>query len=816
MLRRIRRFLSVGLLIAAALLVVTFLTGTLALRGSLPRLDGEVALAGLQHPVTITRDTLGVPDISAGSRVDAARALGYLHGQDRFFQMDLMRRGAAGELAALLGPALLETDRDVRRHRFTARAGAVLAVAGPEEKALLEAYAAGVNTGLEDLRVRPPEYLVLRTRPRPWRPEDTILTIHAMFLDMNYVTVPTERSRASVRDKLPTPLADFLLPRGSSWEAPLQDGPVPGVVIPDSAEVDVRGWSYGGMTYQDYRAVADSLAGQENLPSPDNLPNQDKVGSNNWAVAGTRTAHGGALVANDMHMSLGLPNTWYRARMSWPDGQGRRSVVGVTLPGAPILIAGSNGQLAWGFTNSYGDWSDLVILETDSTDTSRYLTPAGWRRTETVAEVITVKGAAPDTIQVEETIWGPVWGTDSKGRRLALRWTAHDTEAVNVNLHRLESVANVEDAVALAGSCGIPPMNLVCGDGDGRVAWALAGRIPRRVGWDGRLPVSWSDGSCRWDGYRTTDEQPALVDPSEGLLWTANNRVAAGRYLEVIGDGGYGPGLRARQIRDRLRALDHPAEKDMLAVQLDDAALYQEQWRRLAIAVLENRDLQPGSDRDLFLQTVRDHWEGRAGVESVSYRLVSAFTSHCSGLLYDFLTVKCRQTDPEFRLNFLPHRDAVTWAVLADRPAHLLPPWFDDWDDLVLKAVDETMEGVALSGLPLEQYTWGQRNLVRVAHPLVQALPQLERWLAAPPRSLPGDALMPRVQGRRFGASDRLVVSPGREGLGILHMPGGQSGHPLSPYFLRGHEDWVTGKPTPLLPGPAVHTLVLALPGKQG
>ncbi|MBU8869575.1 MAG: penicillin acylase family protein [Gemmatimonadales bacterium] len=809
MFHRLRRILLIIIASLLGLALLVFLAGTFAMRGSRPRLEGTVQLADLDQPVVVTRDALGVPDIQAQSRPDAAHALGYIHAQDRFFQMDLQRRNAAGELAALLGPALVETDRDTRRHRFRARAEIVVAGVIGEDRKILDAYAAGVNAGLDDLQTRPFEYLALRQKPDPWRPADTVLTLYAMFLDLTLSTVNDEKTWATARDNLPPALAEFLLPRGNRWEAPLQDyelsEPVSGVVLPDSSAVDVRTWQYGDQTYGEYH---DRLRAESRQP-----PRQDTSGSNNWAVAGSMTGHGGALLANDMHLSHSLPNIWYRARMSWPEnestGEGKRSVVGVTLPGTPAMVAGSNGQVAWGFTNSQGDWVDLVILETDPKDPGRYRTPDGWRPINRAAEIITVAGAEPDTLWIEETIWGPVWTTDSKGRRLALRWTAHDTEAVNLNLMRMETVDSIDAVVALAGTVGIPQQNLVCADDQGHIAWTIVGPIPRRVGWDGRLPVSWADGTCRWDGYHDPAVQPRVIDPAEGLLWTANSRVTAGADLQMIGDGGYGLGPRARQVRDGLRALVRPVEKDMLALQLDDRAVFLEQWRDLALETLEQAQPEGDSPRADFLRVVGNQWSGRAEVESVAYRLVRSFVYECIDLVYKILVKDVFATDPEFRPAWLPYRHAVTWEVLEGRPDNLLPPMFDDWDDLVLEAVDGAMKFATDNERDLADYTWGARNVVVVAHPFTRFAPWLSRWLAAPPQALPGDSFMPRVQHRRYGASQRLVVSPGREEQGILHMPGGQSGHPLSPFFLVGHQDWAEGKATSLLPGSVQYQLEL-------
>lgn len=792
-----KRKIGKVLLILLALLVLSILTGILALRGSLARLDGRHRLVGLEHPVVVTRDSLGVPDIVAGSRLDAARALGYLHGQDRFFQMDLQRRNAAGELAALLGPSLLSQDRDHRRHRFRRLADQIVQATESQEKEILTAYAAGVNAGLADLKVRPFEYLLLRKKPEPWRPADTILTLDAMFLDLSLSTADTERAWATVKDNLPAALADFLLPRGNLWEAPLQTGAVPGVQIPDSTDFDLRRWKYNGRTYEQFRHEREAV------------PRQDLAGSNNWAVAGSLTGHGGALLANDMHLGFGLPNIWYRARMSWPQAGGRRSVVGVTLPGTPALVAGSNGRVAWGFTNSYGDWVDLVVLDRDPADSTRYRTPAGWRTLRSVDEVIEVSGAPSDTLEVIESIWGPVWATDTRGRSLVLRWTAHDTAAVNLNLRHLESADDVEAVLAQAGRLGMPQQNLICADDRGHIAWTIAGPIPNRVGWDGRLPVSWADGCCRWDGYLDPARQPSIVDPAEGRLWSANNRVTSGEDLRLIGDGGYGLGARARQIRDDLRALDHPVEKDMLAVQLDDRSVFMDLWRELLLGTLQRHPPEPGTGRALCLEQVRDHWSGRASIESVAYELVFDFSFNCVDLVYETLIKNLYGKDPDFQVWELPYRLALTWRVLASRPPNLLPPMFDDWDDLILSAVDWTMKPVVESGRPLTDFAWGERNRVRVVHPFVHVMPKLARWLAAPADPLPGGSFMPRVQHRSSGASERLVVSPGREESGLFHMPGGQSGHPWSPYFLAGHEAWAEGRATPLLPGRPQHRLEL-------
>lgn len=789
--KRLRRILLITFSSLLGLIVILVLSGTFMLRGSLPRLKGETTLPGLREQVYVDRDELGVPDIQAANRIDAARALGYIHAQDRFFQMDLQRRSAAGELAALLGPQLVSTDRGVRIHHFRELAHRVLAESPPRYMAILEAYTGGVNQGLADLRTRPFEYFVLRQKPEPWKPEDTVLTICAMFLDLSLSTAFIEHTSSMVADVLPECLADYLLTPAARWDAPLQEGPPFPATIPDSTQVDLRSRNLGS------QPRGEGEAEQTKFSS----------GSNNWAVAGSLTAHGGALLANDMHLSHGFPNIWYRARMRWMEGGEERSVVGLTLPGTPALIVGCNGYVAWGFTNSFIDGADLVRIELDPADSTKYMTPEGWERFEIVLELIEVAGSAPDTFLVKQTRWGPIWKDDAAGKPLALRWTAHDTEAVNLALIGMDDARNVDDAVLAAARAGIPPQNFVCADRTGDIAWSLVGRIPKRFGWDGRLPVSWADGTRGWDGYIDPARQPKIVRPEEGRIWTANNRVIGGFFYSVLGDGGYGLGARARQIRDGLRDLKRPDEEDMLALQLDDRALFLEEWRQLAIEAVEG---DTTASRAEFVRLLREDWSGRASVESAGYRLTRSFVYSLIDIVYRNLTGPLRMKHDDFKSYWLSYRHSVTWELVQKRPPHLLTPvYHSDWDEVLLEAVDGVMERATAGGRPASEWIWGDRNTVNISHPFVLFAPQLRQWLAAPLLSLPGDSHMPRYQGSRAGASERMVVSPGREENGILHMPGGQSGHPLSKYFIAGHEDWAEGRPSSLLPGKIAHRFVL-------
>ncbi len=774
------------------------------LRASLPQLDGEVAVEGLSAPVRITRDSLGVPTVYAEDRLDLTRGLGFLHAQERFFQMDLMRRQAAGELAELFGKAALPADRAHRLHRFRARAERLAETADPVTKRLLQAYAEGVRAGLWALEAPPFEYLVLGAEPAPWRPADTLLAVYAMYFQLHDEDGSRESAWGLIHDLLGPEWLDFLAPWGTSWDAPIDGTPLSDPPLPASLPVAAP------LPLPPVPALPAPAAPGPRPGGPE--PGESAVtGSNNWAVAGAHTAHGGAMLANDMHLGLGVPNIWYRASLVYPDPgdpAGERRITGVTLPGGPLVIVGSNGRVAWGFTNTYGDWIDLVVLESpDGEAGGAYLTPDGPRLPERHREVLRVRGAEDEVLEVEETPWGPIVDRDHQGRRRAVRWIAHDAAAVNLELVGLEGAGDVDEAMAVANRVGAPPQNFVVADAGGRIGWTVMGPMPRRFGHDGRLPLAWADGGRGWDGYLAPAEYPRLADPPGGRIWTANSRVVGGEMLARLGHGGYVLGARARQIRDRLLELESATEGDLLAVQLDDRALFLERWRGLLLEVL-SPEATAGHDGRAELRRLVEDWGGRAAVDSAGYRLVRAFRLELLDRVLGELTAPCRQADERFRLAELHQVESALWRLANEQPAELLPSE-PSWEERLLAAVDGVLDYFAERGGRLADRTWGERNTARIRHPLSRFLPGSGRLLDMPAEPLPGDSYMPRVQAPAEGASQRLVVAPGREEEGLFHMPAGQSGHPLSPHYRAGHRAWAAGEPAPFLPGTVAHTLVL-------
>ena len=768
------RWLLRSLWVVLGLLLVLLLVIWGLLRGSLPQLDGELALPGLSAPVSIQRDALGVLTVEAANETDMARALGYVHAQERFFEMDLMRRSAAGELSELFGAKALPLDKRMRVHRLRAHTQQNLGAALGDKRGVIEAYRDGVNAGLAALPVRPWPYLLLRQQPRPWELEDSVLTGLAMYADLQDPTNSRELAMARIRSVVPPALYALLAHDGSSWDAPLFGPPRGDAGLPNAATLDLR------------------VAGT--APPAPVAAESEVLGSNNFAVAGALTEDGRAIIADDMHLGLRAPNIWFRARLRHADPtapEGKVDVAGFTLPGLPAVIVGSNTRVAWAFTNSYIDTADYTTLPANAP-------------LRTFNEAIAVAGASPEMLLVRESNWGPILHEEPDGQLLALRWVGQQAGAVRLDFADMAKAADLDSAFAVADRSGIPAQNLLVADRSGRIAWRLIGARPARD------PACHADAatqaSCPPWPIRT-DQAPSLIDPPDHRLWTANGRVLDGAALAEAGDGGYDFGARAKQIRDGLFAHESFNESSLLAIQLDDRALLMERWWKLLRQTIEHSN-DPALKR---LEAASRQWQGRASPDSVSYRMARGFR----GILMDnmegaLLAPAKQQLGERYIAPKLAQFEGVLWPLLKERPPHLLPPPYESWDALLADSARQLEKDLAAQGPDLAQRSWGERNTAAICHPVSAALPGLfKRWLCMPTQPLAGDDNMPRVVGPKFGASERMVVSPSHEADGIVHMPGGQSGHPLSPFWGAGHDDWVEGRPTPFLPGKPTHSLRL-------
>ncbi|HEY3784517.1 MAG TPA: penicillin acylase family protein [Steroidobacteraceae bacterium] len=777
------------------------------LRESLPQLDGELTHMGVVAPVSIDRDERGIPTIQAANRVDLAYGTGFVHGQDRYFQMDLLRRLAAGELSELFGETALEQDRKARIFRFRNVARESLRLASPEQRAVLEAYARGVNAGLSGLHSRPWEYWLLASMPAQWKPEDTILVSLAMWWDLQYGDFDREIVRQELNARLGGPECEsgwkcglgFLYPARTAWDAPNSAASATPAAdnrsapVPPPEVLDVRG---AGSVAQ----AAARFSGSRYSSG---------IGSNNWAVAGRLTATGSALVANDMHLSQRVPPTWYRARLriAGSSMQPPLDLNGVTLPGAPVLVAGSNGHIAWGFTNSYGDWIHVAHVACSALSEREMQTTAGAVPLNVQQEQIRVRGRPTVIFPVLSGPAGVLYeGRPQKRSCWFVRWLAQQPGATNMNLMALERATSVAQALAAAPGMGIPEQNLVVGDQAGHVAWTIAGRIPVGTG------VGRTNGSAPWT---TVETHPRIVDPPVGRVWSANARATDDETQEAAIGGdvasvgaGYDLGARARQIRDDLLSIQGGATPaQMLRIQLDDRAVFLTRWRALLLSLLDAGSVRDQPLRTEFRRLVSE-WNARASVDAVGYRLVRAYRDQTEEAVWEMLLGALGITHDE-QTGVPDQFESALWQLVTEKPMHMLSARYSSWQEFLLSQVDATITQLKEDCRDLAHCTWGARRPVRIRHPLSRALPFLAGLLDMPTVELPGDHDMPRVQDGPIGASERFAVSPGHEELGYLELPGGQSGHPLSAYYRSGFQDWARGKPTPFLPGSSQHRLTL-------
>jgi len=806
--RRVLRGLLIVLLVVLTASIAAGWWAHGRLRASLPQLDGARVVAGLQGAVEIKRDGLGIPTVRAGSRQDIARAMGFLHAQDRFFQMDLSRRRAAGELAALVGPRALALDREIRLHRFRAQARRGVELLHATDRALLDAYTSGVNAGLVALGAKPFEYFVLRQQPQRWRPEDSLLVVLSMFITLQDTDGSYEAALATMHDVLPPPMFALMAPPGTEWDSPVAGDGFDTPPIPPAAVYNARARRHGKSPIDVQRKPEVA-----HLEMWDVDPAEETaIGSNNWAVAGRLTVDGGALVANDMHLGIRVPNTWYRAAWEWPAASGVEGpdhrMYGVTLPGVPAMVVGSNTHVAWGFTNTYADWSDIVLLETDPRKPGVYRTPEGWRQIETFDETFEIAGQPTQHGTVQWTIWGPVLGPDHRGRLRAYRWVAHSAEQLAATVTPLEDARTIEEAFADANGLGTPGQNFVVADRSGRIGWSVYGSIPRRQGLDGSLPSSWADGTRGWNGWLADAEYPRLLDGKDGRIWTANARVVGGDMLARLGDGSYEVGSRARIIRDRLMARDRFTPRDLLDIQLETRAEFLQRWRGLILRTLDATALAGRVERARFREIVEQGWSGRAAPDSAAYLLTRRFRDRVSERVFTFVLAECYEADEHFDYTTVRRREGPIWRIVTEQPPHLLDPQYPRWSDMLVDAADSVIADLSERG-DLRDRRWSEFNQVSFRHPLSAAVPFIGRWLDMPRVEIPGDLYTPRMMWGSVGASERMVVSPGREEHGIMHMPTGQSGHPLSPFYANSHEAWVRGEATAFLPGPTAHVLTL-------
>jgi penicillin amidase len=519
----------------------------LYLRQSLPQAQGELELTGLSAPVEVLRDGQGIPHIYASTIEDAQFALGFVHAQDRLWQMEMDRRIAAGRLAEILGPAALEVDRLFRTLGVHRVAAENFSRYDEGSRRLLEAYSRGVNAFLATRPVLPPEFWILGVRPEPWTPVDSIAWLKMMAWDLGG-NWRSELLRLSLAQRLPlAAMREFLPPYPG-------DAPLP---LPDLKRL------YGPLEREPIQVSA--------------LQTAEGIGSNSWVVSGARTTSGKPLLANDPHLGLTAPSVWYLAHLHAPGLE----VIGGTLPGVPGVIVGRTDRIAWGFTNTGPDVQDLYLEKLEPS--GGYATPEGVRRFAVVEEVIKVKGQKDEPLTVRISRHGPLisdaWqralDATPRGYALAFQWTAlaEDDLTLQASL-KLSQARDWASFVAIGRNLHAPQQNVVYADVDGNIGFIAPGRVPMRKPANdlhGLAPAPGWDAKYDWAGFIPYEELPRSFNPPGGMIVTANQKIVPPGYRHFI-TSEWEPPYRAERIGALLEGQRKHDAASFARIQSDVAA----------------------------------------------------------------------------------------------------------------------------------------------------------------------------------------------------------------------------------------------------
>jgi penicillin amidase len=766
--RWLRRLL--GAVIVLVLLVAAGAAGLLW--ATLPGGDLTLNIAGLSAPVDIDIDPDGIPRIHAASELDAAAALGFLHARERMFQMDLMRRAASGRLSEIAGPATLPIDRMMRTLGVERSAEADLIALPAPTRALLDAYARGVNAWIAKKgRFAAAEFLVLGA-PTPWTPVDSLLWGKTMglYLSNNW---RTELAREILSKTLSPQAIDALWPAATGAGHP--DAKLAPPLDPKALAA--------------LRQLAATLP---TFPDPFTLPDE---ASNAWAVDGAHSETGAPLLAGDPHLGFSLPGIWYLARIQTPT----EILAGATAPGVPFLVIGRSSRIAWTFTTTGADVQDLFVETPVGQD--EYQTPDGPKRFDVRTERIVVRGAPDELWTVRDTRHGPVISdlTTPGGPILALSMAnlaPGDTAATGL-LH-LNHAANVKDAGLAAAEISSPVQNLMVADHD-RIGLFVTGRVPIRKSGDGSRPADGASGAADWSGFASGDALPHIVAPSSGRLVNANERVAPPDFPVFLGRDWYGD-IRSRRIRQRLDAAPRLSAAGFAAIQMDTVDLL----ARDLLPRLRGVHAEGAAATALALF---DHWDGTAGMDMPQPLLFNAWMTRFADAL-----LRRANVPPAARAAATAWPDLVAAALGPDASSLC----GEECEALLAGTLADSVKDLsARFGTDPASWRWGQVHQAIFASPLLRNVPVIGPWTEGS-IPLPGDeatidrgGFAPATFDAVHGPSYRGVYDLADLDRSLFIVTPGQSGHIISSLSRNFMQRWRDGRTIML--GPAAERVDVRL-----
>ncbi|MGB8730750.1 MAG: penicillin acylase family protein [Candidatus Sulfotelmatobacter sp.] len=760
-------------------------------RSALPQLDGNLPARGLSAPVKVTRDTHGVPAIEAATLEDLFFAQGYVTAQDRLWQMDVMRRFAAGELSEILGEDTLKIDREQRILGLRAAAKKSLAMATSRDRSYFDAYARGVNAFIEARgNSLPIEFRILKYRPKPWQAEDSIVIANQMVKDLNFYTFEDSLTREKILAKLgPELTADLYVNR--SWH----DRP-PTVMREDINE------------NQQNQGDSDDDDDDDDDSGPDNAVTQrDRAlevwaqqapeavnGSNDWVVSGAHTVTGKPLLSNDMHLGHQMPNLWYEAHLK----SGVLDVAGVTLPGMPYVIVGHNQRIAWGFTNVGPTVTDAFI-ETFNAQ-GAYETPQGWKQPEHRQEVIHVKGKPDVTVDVEITRHGPIISELIPGetRQIALRWTLYD--GLHMPFFDVDTAQNWEDFRKAFSQLDAPGQNVVYADLDGNIGYQTTGHVPIRASGDGSLPVSGADNAHEWTSYIPFDKLPNVYNPPSGVIATANGRITPDGYPYSISVEWEAPWRTAR-IYHVLESGRKFAPSDMLALE-NDVQSENDLFAAERFVYAVDHAAKPSARAKQAADLMRN-WDGRMLASAAAPTIAVRSAQELTRLLLE-PRLGSAPEDPKQQKETLSWKSygwemRTVWLqnVMLHQPKRWLPEKYPNYEELLTAAVEAAVNNPD-APKDLSSWHWGGVNAVEIEHPILSKIPLLQRWAAPGVKEQSGSGYTVKAVTRHHGPSERFTANLADLDQSTLNTVTGQGGNFLSPFYMDQWNAWYEGSTFPL------------------